>query len=104
MAWLERTPTQYQLVSDVHKHIYKALNLKRSFYKSWHSRAIHYYAEKVVNNAELLKPLEQDDLEQTGGDVIVDSSGCVLYSHHSEATVDRPEPGELVSVILSSQH
>ena len=103
MSWLERTPTEYQLVSDLHKHTYMALNLRRSFQKSWHSKVIHYYAEKVVDNAELVKPLEQDDLEQMGGDVILDSSGRVLYSHHSEASVERPEPDRLVSVILNSQ-
>lgn len=101
VSWLERTPTHYQLLSDTHKHFYKLLNLKRSFYKSWHSTAIHYYAEKVVNDVNLIKPLEHDDLEQTGGDVILDKSGHIVYTHYSEATVDRPSADELLSVVKS---
>ena len=101
VSWLERTPTQYQLFSDTNKHLYKLThNFKRSFYKSWHSTVIHYYAEKVVNGANLIKPLEHDDLEQTGGDVILDMSGHILYVHQSKTTVDRPSD-ELLSVVKS---
>ena len=98
VSWLETTPTQYQLFSDTNKHLYKLLDLKRSFYKSWHSSAIHYYAEKIVNDVNLIKPLEHDDLEQTGGDVILDKSGHILYIHQSKTTVDRPSD-ELLSVV-----
>ncbi|KAI6646470.1 hypothetical protein LOD99_12591 [Oopsacas minuta] len=100
-SWLERTPTDYQLLSDTHKHIYKLLNMKRSYYKTWHSTAIHYYTEKLVNNAKLIKPLIHDDLEQTGGDVILDKSCNILYTHYSEATIDRPTAEELLHVVNS---
>ena len=99
--WLDITPTDFIFLSDINKLVYSCVNLKRSYLKTWHMSALEYYSERIVSGDVLLNPLATDDLEQMGGDVVVDSCGKVLYSHLTEATVGRPSPEVLVSVISS---
>ena len=60
-----------------------------------------FYGEQLSRNVPIPQPLTdyQDDPLQMGGNVILDSSGQVVYVYSSKHPADRPQLPDLLALI-----
>ncbi len=77
--WLNETDAPFTLLLDPERKAYRAYGLEYSLLRSWAPKVWLMYAQLI-----------QDDSGQLGGDVIVDSRGCIRLFHRSHDPTDRP--------------
>ncbi|KAL5008606.1 hypothetical protein ScPMuIL_014187 [Solemya velum] len=90
--WLSETGCECPMLIDQPRKIYRTFGLKRSLFKVWSISSLVYYAEKMIEGVELPRPYENvhDDLQQMGGDFIIDKDGIVRFMYPSKMAYDRP--------------
>ncbi len=96
-AWLEETNAPFTLLVDHDRQAYRSYGLEASFWRTWSPRTIWYYARNwgrkpVWDSAE-------QDLNQLGGDFIIDAQRTVRFAYPSLDPVDRPSVDELLAAI-----
>ncbi|MBL4573472.1 MAG: AhpC/TSA family protein [Gammaproteobacteria bacterium] len=97
-AWLEETNAPFSLLLDENRDVYQKYGLERSFLRSWSPKTIWYY---LLNWKARPKSKLPDDLNQLGGDYIVDAQGILRFVYPSYEPVDRPSMNQLFSVLES---
>lgn len=97
-AWLEETKAPFSLLLDENRGIYQRYGLERSFLRSWSPKTIWYY---ILNWKARPKSKLPDDLNQLGGDFIVDAQGALRFVYPSYEPVDRPSMSQLFTVLES---
>lgn len=97
-AWLEETKAPFPLLLDENREVYQRYGLERSFLRSWSPKTIWYY---LLNWKARPKSKLPDDLNQLGGDFIVDAQGILRFVYPSYEPVDRPSMSQLFSVLES---
>ena len=97
-AWLEETKAPFSLLLDENREIYQRYGLERSFLRSWSPKTIWYY---LLNWKARSKSKLPDDLNQLGGNFIVDAQGILRFVYPSYEPVDRPSMSQLFSVLES---
>ena len=97
-VWLEETKAPFSLLLDENREIYHRYGLERSFLRSWSPKTIWYY---LLNWKDRSKSKLPDDLNQLGGDFIVDAQGILRFVYPSYEPVDRPSMSQLFSVLES---
>ena len=91
-------PRPFTVVADPGRLTYHAFGLGRaSWWKLFGPRVWLEYAKLLFKGRKLQRPTE--DIDQLGGDFVVEPSGQVLYAHRSENPADRPGVGELLKVV-----
>ena len=96
-AWLEETGAPFTLLVDPDRSVYRSYGLEASFWRTWSPRTLWYYARNWGR-----RPGWQgsgEDLNQLGGDFIVDRAGKLCFVHRSHDPVDRPSVDDLFAAI-----
>jgi len=99
-TWLESYGFEFPLLVDGEQTLYKTLGLGRSV-SLWKMPTLIRYVEQVMSGEKLLRSFEGDDLHLMGGDLMVDSSGKLLYVYYGKTTYDRPTVSELLEQLRS---
>ncbi len=88
-GYAQDTALPWPLVIDRERTLYRAYGMDRAgFWQVWGPRSLWPY---VVAASRLRLPkLPSDDVNQRGGDVLIDPSGVVRLHHVGETSVDRP--------------
>lgn len=94
-TWLESCGFDFPLLVDREQTLYKTLGLGRSV-SLWKMPTLIRYVEQVMSGEKLLRSFEGDDLHLMGGDLMVNSSGKLLYTYYGKTTYDRPTVSELL--------
>ena len=97
-VWLEETNAPFSLLLDEDREAYQRYGLERSFLRSWSPRTIWYY---LLNWKARPKSKLPDDLNQLGGDFIVDAKGVLRLNYPSYEPIDRPSMDQLFSILES---
>ena len=80
---------------DPERKLYDMFGLERSIEGVWNLERIRGYAALLVAG-RLPHLINDDDLHQKGGDVVLDENGSVLFHHITEEPYDRPSIDKLL--------
>ena len=95
---LEEPNAPFSLLLDEDREAYQRYGLERSVLRSWSPRTIWYY---LLNWKARPKSKLPDDLNQLGGDFIVDAKGVLRLNYPSYEPIDRPSMDQLFSILES---
>lgn len=95
--WLKETCSNFQLLLDPDRSIYKKYGLERSLLRSWNLRTIWMYI-KLLSSGRKWRGI-QGDSAQLGGDFLIDSQGIVKLAYRSHDPTDRPSVSSLLELI-----
>lgn len=97
-AYVEDTDLRWPLLIDRDRALYRSYDMDRArFWQVWGPRSLWPY---VVAASRLRLPnLPTDDVNQRGGDVLIDPSGTVRLHHVGETSVDRPDVNSLLAPV-----
>ena len=70
----------------------------------WSIRAFVVYGGRSAVGIEIYSEMEQGDVYQAGGDVIVSREGKVVYSCCPTKPYDRPEVDDILSALERALH
>jgi peroxiredoxin len=85
----------FPLLWDLHREVYSAYELERSFRRSLHHRTVRYYLKNMLRGRGFSKITA--DPTQLGGDFIVDRGGVIRYAYYSEEPTDHPSVDDIVN-------
>ena len=95
-VWLEETKAPFLLLLDEDRSVYQQYGLERSFFRSWSPKTLWYYLRHWQARPKSKLP---DDLNQLGGDFIVDAQGVLRLVYPSYQPVDRPSMEQLFPIL-----
>jgi len=97
-AYLKQTGLEWPLLVDSDRELYHAYGFGRaSWWKLIRPSAIGRYLLNIGRGT--LPGLPGKDLQQLGGDVLIDPTGKVRLIHSSQHPHDRPSPQDLLKII-----
>ncbi len=97
-AYVEQTDLRWPLLLDTQRQLYRAYGMERATRWSIYGPAsIWHYLKLILRGRKLQRPGK--DWLQVGGDVIVDAAGTIRFLYVSTSPHDRPEVGDMLSVI-----
>jgi hypothetical protein len=85
--WLHQTKSPFPLLIDPARMVYRAYDLKTSFWRVWNPKVMWHYA-RLMLAGQRLRGI-QGDPHQLGGDFVVDGGGVVHLAHYSQDPTDR---------------
>ena len=89
----------FLIASDLDRIAYKNYGLTRgSSWNIWHPKTILKYLKLGLNGMQPRKAKKGDDLNQLGGNFIIDSESIIIFAHRSQRPDDRPH----IDLILES--
>jgi peroxiredoxin len=96
-AYLQAHPLPFPVLADPDRAGYRAFELGRT---SWlamlRPRFVVRYAKVLLRGGKPLRPLEDEDVLQLGGDFVLDAGRRLVYAYRSADPADRPAAEELV--------
>ena len=95
-AWLEETGAPFTLLVDPDRSTYRSYGLEVSFWRTWSPRTLWYYARNWGRRPDWQGTGE--DLNQLGGNFVVDRASTLRFVHRSHEPVDRPAVDDLLTV------
>ena len=96
-AWLQVTGAQFPVWLDDSKQSYAAYQLTHRERASWSAKNLWYYARALARGEQLQG--YRGDINQLGGNFIVDRHGMVRFAHPSQDPTDRPAVEEMLTVL-----
>lgn len=91
-AWLAETGAPFRLLVDESRDTYRDYGLERSVLGSWRLTTLWYYARNWGRRPDW--DSEGEDVNQLGGDFLLDSNGILRMTHRSTEPIDRPDPAD----------
>jgi hypothetical protein len=86
---------------DEQRQLYRYYGIfKAGFWDLWGPRTWLLYLSLLLKGRKILK--SQSDIQQRGGNVLIDPSGTVHYHHVSTGPADRPNPELICKMVRSS--
>jgi hypothetical protein len=86
---------------DEERQLYRHYGiLKAGFWDLWGPRTWLIYLRLLLKGRKIMK--SRGDIEQRGGDVLIDPQGMVHYHHIGTGPADRPEPAFLYDLVKNS--
>ena len=90
----------FPLLSDQSRRAYRTYGLEEgSFLQIWHPKVVLAYVKYALQGKKIRPPRRGDDLDQLGGDFVIDAKGHLTYVHRSLRPDDRPQAEELVRAL-----
>ena len=86
---------EFLLVCDPEARLYRAYQLKRTGLFQLASPLLFAKAMKALSSGHRMGT-PQGDVFQLPGVFIIDTEGCIRYSHHSRDPADHPKPEKLL--------
>jgi peroxiredoxin len=74
--------------------------LNAGFWDLWGPRTWMIYLRLVLKGRKIIK--SQGDINQRGGDVLIDPNGIVHYHHIGTGPGDRPDPAQICNLVETS--
>ena len=104
LTWLQKTGCPFLHLLDPDRVFYRQVGLRRFLKDTVCVKTYVRYADEFVAGTFPPKGLSVFDYPGTdaavmGGDFIVDSTGKLLYAHHSKNQYDRPDIETLLKVL-----
>lgn len=97
-AYAEDTELEWPLLIDETRDLYRAYDmLEAGFWDIWGPSTWLAYARELLKGRKLVKSAA--DLEQRGGDVLIDPAGIVRVHHVGDGPADRPSAASLLAVV-----
>ncbi len=85
---------------DEQRKLYRDYGLfKAGFWNLWGPRTWLIYLRLLLKGRKILK--SQSDIQQRGGDVLIDPGGIIRFHYISNGPADRPDP-ELICRLVGS--
>lgn len=88
---------------DPGKVFYKAYGFDRSLAGVWGPVSLDFYVAEQMSGREL-HPSKGQDVNQMGGDILIDSTGTVTLPYYSKTNTDRPTIQAILDTLRSSAH
>jgi peroxiredoxin len=89
----------FTILADPNRVAYKAFNLPRlSWWRVFSPRTLKLYF-KLLRQGKKRQDYGKEDIQQAGGDFLIDRAGYILYAHRSREPSDRPTPERLLQEI-----
>jgi hypothetical protein len=86
-------------LADPNRIAYKAFNLPRlSWWRVFSPPTLKLYF-KLLRQGKRRQDYGKEDIQQAGGDFLVDRAGNILFAHRSREPSDRPAPEKLLQEI-----
>ena len=88
----------FQLLSDPERDTYRAYGVHRgNLWRMFGPGTIWAYAKALCGGSSYR--FARSDLQQLGGDFVIDAAGIVRYEHHGATPHDRPTVDQLLAVL-----
>lgn len=89
----------FAILADPGRIAYKAFNLPcLSWWRVFSLRTLALYA-RLIREGKRRRDYGKEDIQQAGGDFLVDREGNILFAHRSRDPADRPQPEKLLEEI-----
>lgn len=88
---------------DPDKVFYKAYGFDRSLAGVWGPVSLDFYVAEQMSGREL-HPSKGQDVNQMGGDILIDSTGTVTLPYYSKTNTDRPTLQAILDTLRSPAH
>jgi hypothetical protein len=89
----------FTILADPERQVYRAFELKRfSWFRVFSPPVLKLYF-KLWRRGLRQEAYGGEDIYQSGGDFLLDSTGSVLYAYRSRSPADRPTPEKLLQEI-----
>ena len=88
---------------DPDKVFYKAYGFDRSLAGVWGPVSLDFYVAEQMSGREM-HPSKGQDVNQMGGDILIDSSGSVTLPYYSKTNTDRPTLQAILDTLRSPGH
>ncbi|MCA9592622.1 MAG: redoxin domain-containing protein [Myxococcales bacterium] len=100
-AYVEETGLVWPLLEDPERALYQAYDmLKASFWDVWGPSTWLAYAREMWRGQKLKE--SDEDVNQRGGDVLIDPDGIVRIHHVGKGPADRPSVESLLDVVRAA--
>ena len=86
---------EFSMVCDPDRRLYRAYQLKQTGLFQLASPSLFAKAMKAISSGHRMGT-PQGDVFQLPGVFIIDTEGCIRFSHHSRDPADHPKPEELL--------
>lgn len=97
-SYVKETKLKWPLLVDDARELYHAYDmLSASFWDIWGPKTWWAYLKEILRGR--LPKKSSGDIEQRGGDVLIDPSGVVRLHHVGNGPADRPSVETILSVI-----
>ena len=97
-SYVEETGLLWPLLIDDRREVYRAYNmLQAGFWDIWGPRTWRAYVKELAHGHRPHKT--QGDVNQRGGDVLIDPSGLVRLHHVGAGPADRPTVRDLLRLL-----
>lgn len=96
-VWLAETQSPFPLLLDPDLVAYQVYGLQRSVLHSWGWNNLRYYAKAILRGQKF--SVNRGDMNQLGGDFLVDAGGILRLVHPSVDPTDRPALSALLSAL-----
>lgn len=97
-AWLKETCSDFTVLLDSEREVYKAYKLERSYWRSRNLRTRWAYLQAWLAGKKRYDS-HGEDTNQLGGDFMIDTQGIIRFAHPSHDPTDRPPVDELINQI-----
>ena len=89
----------FAILADPDRIAYKAFNLPcLSWWRVFSPRTLALYA-KLIREGKRRQNYGKEDIQQAGGDFLVDREGNILFAYRSREPSDRPSPEKLLEEV-----
>ena len=104
LTWLQKTGCPFLHLLDPDRVFYRQVGLRRFLKDTTCVKTVIQYADQLAGGTFPPKGLSHSDYPDTdiavmGGDFIVDSTGKLLYAHHSKNQYDKPDIETLLKML-----
>ena len=101
--WRNYTKCQHRTIADPQRLLYKLFGIGRVQPQNtiWNILPLQRYASLRISLKDTvpLQETEPGDAFQVGGDVVVDSSGRVIYIFRSQKPPERPSVDDIITLL-----
>jgi hypothetical protein len=102
-AFLEKHPVPFPVLCDPKREAYRAFELGRtSWLRILNPLVLGRYLRLVLRGRKPLKPDEDEDLMQLGGDFVLDAERRLVFAYASKNATDRPSVESLLQAVKAA--
>ena len=97
-AYVEDTGLKWPLLIDEARELYQAYGmLQASFWEIWSPRTLWAYLKEILRGRFPKKAT--GDVNQRGGDVLIDPGGIIRLHHVGRGPADRPTVATILGIL-----
>jgi len=95
----------FPITADPEQLAYRDYDLgKGSTWQVWHPKTVLKYLGYAASGKKIERPEKGEDLNQLGGDFVIDAQGILRYAFRSQRPDHRPPINELTTALAKITH